>query len=145
MQLLGLSDAEVLDRRRQFGSNRLPEDKSKRLPRQLLSVVREPMMALLVSAALISALLGDAIEASALMVSVLFVISISLFQVRRTDKALSALKVLSAPKATIYRNGQIVQLPSEEVVVDDLLLLKEGDRVSADCVLVDDSYRQLDE
>lgn len=145
MQLLGLSDAEVLDRRRQFGSNRLPEDKSKRLPRQLLSVVREPMMALLVSAALISALLGDAIEASALLVSVLFVISISLFQVRRTDKALSALKVLSAPKATIYRNGQIVQLPSEEVVVDDLLLLKEGDRVPADCVLVDDSYLQLDE
>ena len=145
MQILGLSDAEVLDRRRQFGSNRLPEDKSKRLPRQLLGVIREPMMALLVAAALISALLGDAIEASALMVSVLFVISISLFQVRRTDKALAALKVLSAPKATIYRNGQIVQLPSEEVVVDDLLLLKEGDRVPADCVLVEDSYLQLDE
>ncbi len=145
MQLLGLSDAEVLDKRRQFGSNRLPEDKSKRLPRQLLSVIREPMMALLVAAALISALLGDAIEASALMVSVLFVISISLFQVRRTDKALSALKVLSAPRATIYRNGQIVQLPSDEVVVDDLLLLKEGDRVPADCVLVEESYLQLDE
>ena len=145
MQLQGLTDAEVADRRRKFGSNRLPEDKSKRLPRQLLSVLGEPMMALLVAAALISALLGDAIEAGALMVSVIFVISISLVQVRRTDKAVAALQVLSAPKATIYRNGEVVQLPSDEVVVDDLLILKEGDRVPADCVLVEDAYLQLDE
>lgn len=141
----GLSDAEVADRRTRFGYNRLPVDKSRRLPRQLLSVLREPMMALLVAAAVISAVLGDAIEAFALTLSVLIVISISLFQVRTTDKALQMLEELSAPKATVYRNGELQLIPSEEVVVDDLLLLKEGDRVPADCVLQDTHTLLIDE
>jgi Ca2+-transporting ATPase len=145
MQLQGLTDAEVADRRKRFGSNSLPVDKSKRLPRQLLSVLREPMMGLLLAAALISTLLGDAIEASALLVSVTFVISISLFQVRRTDKALEALQVLSAPKAAVYRSGELLLLPSEQVVVDDLILLKEGDRVAADCVLLEKKTLLIDE
>lgn len=141
----GLSDTEVADRRARFGYNKLPVDKSRRLPRQLLSVIREPMMALLVAAAVISAALGDAIEAFALTLSVLIVISISLFQVRTTDKALQLLEQLSAPKATVYRNGEMQQIQSEELVVDDLLLLKEGDRVPADCVLRGDTTLLIDE
>ena len=102
-------------------------------------------MALLLAAALISGLLGDALEAGALIVSVLFVIGISLFQVRRTDKALAALQVLSAPRASVYRNGDLQQVPSEELVVDDLVLLKEGDRVPADCLLLEESTLLIDE
>lgn len=145
MQWQGLTEAQVADRRQRFGSNSLPVDKSKQLPRQMLSVIREPMMALLLAAALISGLLGDALEAGALIFSVLFVIGISLFQVRRTDRALAALQVLSAPKASVYRNGDLQLVPSEAVVVDDLVLLKEGDRVPADCVLVEDSLLLIDE
>lgn len=145
MQWQGLTEAEVANRRQRFGSNSLPVDKSKQLPRQLLGVIREPMMALLLAAALISALLGDALEAGALIVSVLFVIGISLFQVRRTDKALAALQVLSAPKASVYRSGNLQQVPSEEIVVDDLVLLKEGDRVPADCILLENSTLLIDE
>ncbi len=145
MQWQGLTEAEVVDRRQRFGSNSLPVDKSKQLPRQLLGVIREPMMALLLAAALISGLLGDALEAGALIVSVLFVIGISLFQVRRTDKALAALQVLSAPRASVYRNGDLQQVPSEELVVDDLVLLKEGDRVPADCLLLEESPLLIDE
>lgn len=145
MQWQGLTESEVIDRRSKFGSNSLPEDKSKRLPRQLLGVLKEPMMALLLAAALISGLLGDAFEAGALIIGVMFVISISLFQVRRTDKALSALQVLSAPRASVYRDGELTLIPSAEVVEDDLLLLKEGDRVPADCVLLEQTRLMIDE
>jgi Ca2+-transporting ATPase len=145
MQRQGLTEAEVEQHRARFGSNSLPADPTRTLARQLLGVIGEPMMALLLLAALISALLGDALEAGALMVSVGLVIGISLFQVRRTDKALAALQLLSAPRASAYRNGHLVIIPSDEVVVGDLLLLKEGDRVPADCLLVENSILLIDE
>lgn len=145
MQWQGLSEAEVVERTLSGGKNSLPVDTSRSLSKQLLGVLKEPMMALLLIAALLSLALGDIVEAIALLISVTFVIGIALFQVRRTDKALAALRLLSTPKASVYRSGELIQVPSQDLVLDDLILLKEGDRVPADCLILESSSLTIDE
>jgi P-type Ca2+ transporter type 2C len=145
MHWQGLSEAEVAERTLRGEKNSLPVDNSRSLSKQLLGVLKEPMMALLLIAALLSLALGDIVEAIALLISVTFVIGIALFQVRRTDKALAALRVLSTPRAAVYRDGELRQVPSQDLVLDDLVLLKEGDRVPADCVILESSSLTIDE
>ncbi|MDH5657028.1 MAG: cation-translocating P-type ATPase, partial [Spirochaetia bacterium] len=97
-----------------------------------LSVMQEPMFILLVVCSVIYFLLGDLEEAVLLIVSVLIIILITIIQEGKTEKALNALKDLSSPVATVLREGEFKQIPGVQVVKDDIMYLKEGDRVSAD-------------
>ena len=145
MALTGLSKIEASARLAQDGPNRLPTAKPRRAYQQLISVLREPMLVLLLAAGLISYTLKEPLEATFLLVSVLFVIGISFYQTRKTDKALEALSVLVAPRALVRRDGQVEKISSEDVVVEDLILLREGDRVPADATLIQVSNLAIDE
>ncbi|MEB3334386.1 MAG: HAD-IC family P-type ATPase, partial [Cyanobacteriota bacterium] len=95
----------------------------------------EPTNLLLLACALLYALIGERGEAGVLM---LFVAGISLLdaaQQRRSQRALAELARLSAPRARVWRDGQALELPPEEVVPGDALRLEEGDRVAADGIL----------
>ena len=73
------------------------------------------------------------------------VITISLFQNRRTERALQALRDLSSPRALVIRDGARRRIPGREVVPGDLLVLSEGDRVPADATLLEESNLAADE
>lgn len=145
MKVAGLSDLEAAKRLELDGPNVLPTAKPKKLFGQLVTVLREPMLLLLLGAGLISFTLGEPIEATILMFSVFIVIGISLYQTQKTDKALSALRKLAAPKATVIRGGVTQKISSQNVVVGDVVLLKEGDRVPADGKLFEVTNLVIDE
>ena len=142
---LGLTSAEAAQRLLADGPNELGDGEPRVWWRQLASVFTEPMLLLLVTAGVVNFLLAEPLDGALLMASVLVVIGVSVVQERRTERALAALRNLSAPRALVQRDGVPVRIPGREVVVGDVLLLGEGDRVAADAVLFDSSVMTVDE
>jgi len=134
---LGLSQAEAQRRLTEFGPNALPGGERKPLHRIVLKVLAEPMFLMLLVAGALYLALGDHAEAAFLLGSIFVVIGITLFQERRTQRALEALRDLSAPRALVIRGRQKLRVPGREVVPGDLLALHEGDRIAADAVLLE--------
>jgi len=134
--LAGLSDDEVASRIARYGFNELPFSKPRSLIRITLEVVREPMLLLLLACGSTYLLLGDVQEAIILLIFVAVVIAITLYQERKTERALEALRDLSSPRALVVRAGERKRIAGRDVVPGDILILSEGDRVPADAVLV---------
>lgn len=134
--MAGLSVSEAASRLLEDGPNRLPGTAPKSLLAILGGVTAEPMFVMLLSAGGIYLLLGDRTEAAFLMLSVLVVISLTLVQERKTQRALEALRDLSAPRALVIRDGLPRRISGQEVVRGDLLVLHEGDRIAADGILL---------
>jgi len=133
----GLSQSEAAARLAAEGYNELPAKRRRDTLAIALEVLREPMFLLLVAAGSIYLLLGDRQEALVLLASVVVVISITIYQERKTERALEALRDLSSPRALVVRDGVKQRIAGREVVRGDILILKEGDRVPADAVLLD--------
>jgi len=134
--LKGLSNEEVQERLTKFGYNELPSSKPKSIIQTALEVVREPMFILLIICGTLYLILGDFQEAIMLLGFVFVIMEITLYQERKTEKALEALKDLSSPRALVIRNGEEIRIAGREVVIDDIIALKEGDRVPADAVVL---------
>jgi Ca2+-transporting ATPase len=132
----GLSSHEAAKRLKRDGENELPSAKPRRLLAIALDVVREPMFLLLIAAAAIYLTLGDLREALVLFASVFVVMAITFHQERKTERALEALRDLSSPRALVVRDGEAKLIAGREVVQGDVLMLKEGDRVPADALLL---------
>jgi len=132
----GLSGSEAAERQKQFGYNELPQSKPRSIFAIALEVIKEPMFLLLVAGSLIYSILGDLQEALMLMGFVFVVMGITLYQERKTERALEALRDLSSPRALVIRDGVHKRIPGREVVPGDLIVLAEGDRVPADAKLL---------
>jgi len=143
--LTGLSKAEVAARLQQHGYNELPSSKGRSLFATAWDVVREPMFLLLLACGTIYLLLGDVQEALMLLGFVFVVLGITLYQERKTERALEALRDLSSPRALVIRGGERKRIAGRDVVPDDLLVLAEGDRVPADSVVLACSSLSTDE
>ena len=141
----GLSSAEAAARLQRDGPNVLPEQDRKRGWTLVADVLREPMLMLLTAAAAIYMLLGDPREAVLLMASVALVIGLTLYQEYKSERALQALRDLSSPRARLLRDGVATVVPSREVVVGDLLLVGEGDRIAADARVLEGAELNVDE
>ncbi len=143
--LNGLSAAEVRTRQAQRGLNELPSDQPRGPMALLREVIREPMFLLLIGAGSIYLLLGDLQEAFMLLFFVAVVVGITFYQERKTDRVLQALRDLSSPRALVLRDGEKQRIAGRELVVDDIVLLSEGDRVPADAVLLVSTSLHADE
>ncbi len=142
---VGLSDDEAADRLTRDGYNELPSSKPRSLFAIALEVVREPMFLLLVASGSLYLVLGDLTEGLLLLAFVFVVMGITLYQQRKTERALEALRDLSSPRALVIRDGGRKRIPGREVVRGDLVMLAEGDRVPADAVLLDSTGLTVDE
>jgi Ca2+-transporting ATPase len=134
--LRGLSSEEAARRLLADGPNLLPGSEPKSLLRIAAGVVLEPMFLMLLAAGSIYLVIGDTAEAIFLLGSVFAVIGLTLAQERKTQRALEALRELSAPRALVIRGGSELRIAGHEVVCGDLLVLHEGDRIAADAVLL---------
>jgi len=143
--ITGLSEAEAQKRLKEEGYNELPSQKKQNIIVIFLHVILEPMLLLLLGAGLIYILLGEKQDALMLLFFVFVVIGITFYQQRKTERALDALKNLSSPRALVIRDGLQKRIPGREVVRDDYLILREGDRVPADAVVVFSSNLSIDE
>lgn len=145
MTIAGLTSLEAARLLNEFGPNSVETEASRSRLSVALTVLREPMLLLLLAAGLLSFLLADLTDAILLMFTVVIVLGISIYQQQRTNKALAALKELTAPLAHVIRDDLEMRISSREVVPGDLLILSEGDRVVADAELVTASSLEFDE
>jgi Ca2+-transporting ATPase len=135
--LQGLSEEEAAKRLARYGFNELPSAQSRQLWRIALDVLREPMLLLLVGTGGVYLLLGDPGEAAVLLIAILGIIGITLYQERKTERALHALRDLSSPRALVIREGARRRIAGREVVPGDLVVVSEGDRIPADGIILE--------
>jgi Ca2+-transporting ATPase len=144
-RFVGLAEADAAARLRAEGANELPSSGRRSTLRIAFDVLREPMFLLLLASGIIYLVLGEVQDALMLLGFVFVVMGITLYQERKTERALDALRDLSSPRALVIRDGQVRRIPGREVVRDDIVLLSEGDRVPADATVLESSYLLIDE
>ncbi len=143
--LPGLTEGQAAARLAAEGPNELPAAKPRNFLATAWEIVREPMILLLVGAGALYFVLGELRDALVLLVSIFVVIGISLYQERKTERALDALRDLSSPRALVIRDGQQRRIAGREVVRGDVVVLSEGDRVPADGVVLSSGNLAIDE
>ena len=132
----GLTDEEVIRKHQKEGYNELPSSKSNSIWGIALGILKEPMFILLVACGTLYLVLGDVQEGIMLMGFVLVIMGIEFFQERKTEKALDALKDLASPRAVVIRDGEEQRIAGRDVVTDDIIVLREGDRIPADATVL---------
>jgi Ca2+-transporting ATPase len=128
----GLEAAVVRERRARLGTNEIAPARTSPAFALLARQLRGPMNALLAGAAVLSAVMGDRAEAWAIGAVVAINTAIGFVQEYRAEKALAALRALSAPRARVRREGRVAVVDARDVVPGDILLLEPGDVVAAD-------------
>ena len=132
----GLSDSEVLASRKKFGTNILESKKKNLYVEAILGLLKEPMVILLLVAATLYFFTGNTGDGIFLAVAIVLVAAISWYQDAKTHNALEKLKELSQPNCKVIRNGKIVEIKSQDVVVGDFLMVDEGSTIVADGTIV---------
>lgn len=143
--LIGLSESQVKNLQSQFGFNELPIENKKTLLKLFVEILTEPMFGLLILAGLIYLLIGDIEDALILLFFVAISIGITLYQQRKSDMAIAALKDLSSPRALVIRDGITQRIAGRDLVVGDVLILEEGDRIPADARIYEGHDLLIDE
>ncbi|HMV44123.1 MAG TPA: cation-translocating P-type ATPase [Leptospiraceae bacterium] len=143
--LNGLTRKEAEKRIKKFGLNELPSGKQKTILEIALAAIKEPMFLILLSCSCIYFILGDIQEAIFLSISVLFVLGITIYQENKTENSLQSLKDLSSPRALVIRDGKEEHIAGSLLVPDDLIIVKEGDRIPADAYVIWERNLSVDE
>lgn len=141
----GLTTAQAERQTRIFGKNELEATRRNPLLSSLRNIATEPMFLLLAVACVLYFFLGDFTEAIMMVVSILFVAGIELYQETKSERALEALRQYTRAQIRVLRDGKWIELPSEELVPDDIVALEEGERIPADGLLLEQHDLSVDE
>jgi len=132
----GLTAAEAKRRLTEYGPNTLPEKRQRPLWMILLGQFSDFMILVLLAAALISGIIGDPQDTIAILIIVLLNAIIGAVQEFRAERAVAALREMTAPEAHVVRDGQSITLAAAELVPGDIVLLQAGNIVPADVRLL---------
>jgi P-type Ca2+ transporter type 2C len=141
----GLSENEVDERIRQYGPNLLVEKNAKSPVVIFLEQFSNPLVMLLLFAALVSALLGKADNVIAIMAIVILNALLGLVQEYRAERAMAALKMMAAPLVRVRRNGRVIDIEPSSLVPGDIILLEAGSVIPADARLIEAVNLQVQE
>ncbi|MFQ6107867.1 MAG: cation-translocating P-type ATPase [Thermoplasmata archaeon] len=149
----GLSNEEAARRLERYGPNELVETARLSPLKIFLRQFVNLMVIILIIAAIISAAIGtvkdegaeEIYDAIVIMIIVILNAVFGFVQEHRAERAILALKAMAAPRATALRGGELELIPARELVPGDLILLKTGDRVPADCRLKEESNLRVNE
>ena len=141
----GLSTEEVQKRLKEYGPNELKKEKRKSAVRLFLEQFKDILIIILLIATALSMAIGEVYDAIVIIAIVIACAVLGFFEEYRAEKALEALKKMTAPTATVLRNGKEVQIQTSEVVPGDILLLYTGDKVPADARLIEAVNMKTDE
>ena len=141
----GLSTEEVQKRLKEYGPNELKKEKRKSPVRLFLEQFTDILIIILLIATALSMAIGEVYDAIVIIAIVIACAVLGFFEEYRAEKALEALKKMTAPTATVLRDGKEVQIQTSEVVPGDILLLYTGDKVPADARLIEAVNMKTDE
>jgi len=132
----GLTTKEAKELLRTAGPNSMGKVEGKGFLRLVFDLIREPMTALLLVACLLYFLLREPDQGLLMLAAIVFVSAISVYQERKSSRALAALRKYVEPKVGCLRDGILVMIDSEELVPGDVMLVEEGQAVAADGVVL---------
>ena len=147
----GLSEKEILKRRKKYGFNKLAEKKKESLITRFIAQFKDFMIIILLLASLISALMSyidktNDYADSIIIVSIVVINAvIGVIQEAKAEKSLEALKKLSSPTSNVIRNSKNITIDSTELVPGDIIEIESGNLVPADCRLVDSFNLKVEE
>lgn len=133
----GLTNAEVIERRKRFGSNKLPKKIGRGPLVIFLSQFENPLIYIISIAALISLVLEEFGDALIIGAVILLNTIVGFFQEYRAEKTMAALRQLLKPTAKVIREGNVVEVETTEIVPGDLIVLNSGDKIPADGELIE--------
>lgn len=148
----GLSDSEAEKRLAEYGENTIESSKKKKgIIGRFFAQLNDIMIIILLAASAasfgVSLLKGEADFTDSVIIIAIVILNavMGVFQESRAEKAVEELKKMSAPKARVIRSGKIKEIPSEEIVPGDILILEAGDMVSADARIIENNGLMTDE
>lgn len=147
----GLAADEAAARLEKNGPNKLKEAKEDPLWKRFFAQMADPMIIMLIVAAVISALTsmaqGEADFADVIIICFVVVVNavLGVVQESKAEEALAALQEMSAAQSKVVRDGKVVTVPSSELVVGDLVILEAGDSVPADCRIIESASMKIEE
>ncbi len=141
----GLTRGKATSNQEKYGPNALYEQERKGILHYAKRLVQEPMLLMLLIAAVLYFIIGATWDGLLMIGGVLLMIGIDVYQERKTNKALEALKELSMPQVSVIRDGETKTIPSTELTVGDMMIVQEGERIAGDGTLVDVSNFSVDE
>ena len=142
---LGLTSQEAESRIEKYGENKLSESKKKPFYKKLLEQLLDPMVLILIVAAILSSIAGDLIETIIIIAIVILNATMSLIQEGKAEDSVAALQKMSSPDAKVLRDGNKTFIKSDHLVPGDVVFLETGDIVPADLRLIDSANLQVDE
>ena len=134
--IAGLNEQEVIASRSAHGHNALKGKKDNGFLRAIKDLAKEPMFILLLAASVIYFIGGQKAEGIFMAISIVLVAFISLYQDSRSRNALAALKSLTQPRARVIRDNDDQEINSDEIVMNDIMIIEEGKGVPADGVII---------
>lgn len=143
--LNGLTSEEAKIRLEKNGENKLASKKKKTIISLFFAQLKDAMIYILVGAAIISGIMGEISDSIIILIVIFINAIIGVVQESKAEKALDALKQLSTPKALVKRDGELKEIPSEEVVVGDIAIIDAGRYIPADLRLIESANLKMDE
>ncbi len=148
----GLTSDEAAKRLEKYGKNKLAEGKKDSLIKRFLLQLADPMIIILIVAAVISAVtatVGGEGEGYADVIIIMFVVVVNavlgVYQESKAEKAIEALQEIAAATSKVIRDGKLITVKSEDVVIGDIVVLEAGDSVPADCRIIENASLKIEE
>ncbi|MEG2080113.1 MAG: calcium-translocating P-type ATPase, PMCA-type [Oscillospiraceae bacterium] len=147
---LGLSTAEAEKRIAESGKNKLEEGKKKSLARRLFEQFTDPMIIILIAAAIVSGITAafeGEFPTDVIIILVVVIVNaiLGVYQESKAEKAIEALQEMAAATSKVVRDGRVVEIRSEELCAGDVILLEAGDAVPADARIIESASLKIEE
>ena len=141
----GLSTEKATELLQIHGYNELKEKERESLFSKFIGQFKDFLVLILIAASIISAFLGEAVDSIAILIIVLLNAVLGIVQETKAEKALAALKQMSAPNSKVLRNGILISIPARELVPGDVVLVEAGDRIPADLRILETFSLKVEE
>ena len=128
----GLKNEQVLESKTKYGSNELESEDKESIISIFLSQYKDLLVIVLIVAGIISACTGELVSSIVIFVVITINAILGTIQTVRAQKSLDSLKKLSLPNVKVIRNGNLIQIPSTELVVGDVVSVEAGDIIEGD-------------
>ncbi|MDE7105771.1 MAG: calcium-translocating P-type ATPase, PMCA-type [Anaeroplasmataceae bacterium] len=143
----GLNASRVIKNRKTYGENKIKEKKKTSIFVKFLKSFKDSLILILMAAAIISVILdpNEYVDSIIILVVVFFNSILGVVQETKAERSLEALKKMASPTSKVIRDGHTTIIPSEELVVGDIMLIGAGDHISADARILEAYSLAVDE
>jgi len=142
---VGLSTQEAEKRIQQYGYNELKEKEKETLLQKIINQLKDFLVIILIAASIISICVGEVTDSIVIIAIVIVNAVLGVVQEGKAEKALEALKKMSAPNARVLRDGKVEVIPAKNLVPGDIIIIEAGDILPADVRIIESANMKVEE